>query len=202
MKCFIDFESDGLSPYTAQIITGYFLLETGECYDFKSQINGWSDSAELIHKITYQETLLYPDKKTAFENLLEWLPSEFEIICFANPQSQFGYMLYDEVVLKMNLMDHLNIDRFEHLPFKSSSYSVHSMAKKAHKLGLFEPERNSETNRLSFRQEAIYTALFNEKYDAHNAKQDTLAMKRIYDKLNELLISGESLIEKNQMSLF
>lgn len=202
MKIFFDCETTGKNPYICEPIEIFFLLESGDSYLFQSQVDNWSQSAELIHGITEAETLLYPHKRTAFNDLIEWLPKEFELVCFANPRTELGTMLYDEVVLKMNLMNHLELDNVNHLPFKITSYSVHTLARDCAKKGLFEPYRNPETNRQSFTQENVYRALFDEEYNSHRAESDVNAMKKIYDTLQELRESGISIASKSQLSLF
>ena len=60
--------------------------------------------------------------------------------------------------------------------------SVHDTAKYCAKNGYFTPIRG-KSGRQSFTQENVYFALFGEKYNAHNAKDDVLALVKIYNKL-------------------
>lgn len=198
-KIFCDFESTGTNPYTAEVITGFFLKEDGDSYDFKSQVISWSDEASQIHKITYEEMLSYPEKKDAMDGLVNWLPGVFEMVVYANPQTKLGYLLYDVVLLKMNLMNYYNVDKESQLPFTILGTSVHTLARACHNLGLFEPIKNESTNRYSFSQQNVYRALFDSYYNAHNAKSDVLAMKRIYDRLNHIKKTG--IADKGQIQL-
>lgn len=201
MKIFCDFETTGKNIYQSEIITGYFLKENGESLDFKTQVYKWNDDAALIHNISYYEMMSYPSKQKAITELLDFLPKDFELICYANPNTELGYMLFDVAILQMNLMDYLELDFIGDLPVKIKGYSVYNLAKQCFKNGLFTPIKKEETNRNSFSQVNVYKALFNEDYNAHNAKQDVIAMKRIYDKLNYLKDNGVTLTQGNQLSL-
>lgn len=201
MKIFVDFESTGINPYQSEALTAFFLREDGEAYEFKSKVRTWSEEAAEIHGITESEMHTYPNKDYAWEQLLEWLPSEFEMIVYANYNTQLGYLLFDVVLFKMELMDYLNIDHECKIPIKLTSFSVHSLAKECARLNLFKPFRNPETNRVSFKQESVYKALFDESYDTHNAKADVAAMVRIYRLLMSLKTTNKSMVEKDQLSL-
>ena len=216
IQIFADFEATDKNPYTGEIIAGYFESVGGKSYEFFSQVKKWNDEAEKIHKITEFEAMMYLDKKTAYNNLLKWLPKEFELICYANYNSQLGYMLYDVVILQLNLMDHLNLNRMEYLPIKIKGKSVHSMAKEAHRRGLIDLISNGAafdlgvltdakkyqgSNRVSYRQITVHYSLFGEFYDAHDAKADVKAMIRIYKLLDDLLITGKSNRHINQLEL-
>jgi hypothetical protein len=200
MKIFIDFEATDKNPYTAEIITGFFLKEDGSFYRFESQVDKWSLEAEEIHGISLAENALMPKKEEAFSNLLKWLPGEFTFVCYANPQSELGYLLYDDVLLKMNLLNFLGLDRQEQLPIKYDTISVHTMAKEAAKKELFTPLRNKKTNREIFKQEGVYRALFDSSYKAHDAEEDTVALVKIYKELVRLEETGVKALQKDQLS--
>lgn len=200
MKIFCDFESTGKNCYTAEIITGFFLKEDGSYYEFNSVVNKWSPEAEAIHGISLAENILMEKQEIAYPKLLEWLPKDFTFICYANPRSELGYLLYDDVLFKMNLLNFLGLDRQEELPLKYNTISVHSMAKEAAKNGLFIPIRNKETNRESFRQIDVYKALFNSTYKAHDAKEDVIAMTRIYKEIIRLEETGIKALQKDQLT--
>ena len=125
-------------------------------------------------------------------------------------------MLYDVVILQLNLMDHLNLNRMEYLPIKIKGKSVHSMAKEAHRRGLIDLISNGAafdlgvltdakkyqgSNRVSYRQITVHYSLFGEFYDAHDAKADVKAMIRIYKLLDDLLITGKSNRHITQLEL-
>jgi len=216
IRIFVDFEATDKNPYAAEILTGFFEKESGESYEFNCRVDKWSDEAAKIHGITEFEANFFDTKEDAFGKLLNWLPDEFELICYANPRTQLGYMLYDVALLQLNLMDYLNINKIEHLPVKIKGFSVHSVVKEAHKNGLFDIITNGEayelclltdkkyigTNRVSYRQTIVYYSLFGEYYDSHKAKDDVVAMIRIYKAVNELLDTGISIKQKNQLELF
>ena len=213
---FTDFESNGMNPMVAEILTGYFESVGGKTYELNSRINSWSDEAEEIHGITEFEANMFDEKCDAYSKVLEWLPPEFVMICYANPKTQLGFMLYDMVIFQMNLMDHLKVDRIEHLPVKITGLSVHTMAKEAYSKGLFQVITNGESfnvglhndakkyqgsKRRSFRQTIVYYSLFGEFYKSHQAKDDVKAMRRIYETLKEMLETGVSIRQKNQLEL-
>jgi hypothetical protein len=202
VKLFFDIEATGRNAYASEIIEMYLLREDGLDYHFKSKVKKWSVEAETIHKIPKAEMLTYPEKNKAWNNLLNWLPSEFELICHANPQSELGYLLYDVVMFKYELLNHLNLYREDEIPLSITSFSTHSLAKECARLGYFTPIRNPETNRASFTQDNVYKALFGELPKvSHRAKDDVLSMKKIYDYLIELKDSGNKLANNLQMSL-
>jgi len=198
----VDFESTGLNPMQNEIITGYFLKENGEDYHFKSQVDKWGIEAEFVHGITQNDCIDYPDKDTAMKDLIAWLPKEFEMVVYANPRTQLGYMLYDVVLLKCAMMDYLKVDRENHLPFNIRPFSVHQLAKDCAADNLFNPTVNPNTNRKSFSQINVYKALFDgELYNAHCAETDVKAMARIYDKLKHLKDNNISIAKIDQLSL-
>ena len=204
IKIVADFESTGINPLQAEILSGYFInLDTGETYDFRSQVNKWCDDAAEIHGITEAEMHTYPAKDYAYEKLLDWLPSEFEMIVYANANSELGYQLYDVTLLRMNLLDHLNLDRVEHLPIKIHGYSVHSLAKQLDKDGLIDVLRNPKTNRKSFTQLNVFMTVFcGEIYNTHDACDDATALARLYKQLIHIKESGKSVADKQQLDLF
>ena len=195
-----DCESTGISIYNSEIITSYFIdIDTGEFYNFESQVNKWDYEAEKIHRISEATMHTYPPKDYAYEQLLKWLPDEFTALIYSNPRTIDGYLYFDTNLLQMELMNHLNIDRKEDLPVKINTISVYDLAKSTAKKGYFTPIRG-ESGRESFKQEAVYEALFGYKYDnAHDAKVDVLSMIKIYNELNDRLEKG--VVNRNQLEL-
>lgn len=191
-KLFLDIESTGINPYTAEIITGYFDLcansQSLKNYTLKSQVDVWGDEAAEIHKISKAEMLTYPPKKLALDNFCEFLSGAglFEAILYANPNTEMGFLHYDIATIQMQLMNHLEVDRLEMQPFKPQKItSVYTMAKEDAKKGVFSPVKKSN-GRQCFKQTSVYYAMFGEKYNAHDAKDDVIAMKRIYNALNSV----------------
>lgn len=179
MKIFIDFETTGISVYNSEIITGYFLREDGLDYFFKSKVNKWSYEAQEVHKITEQEASTFPEKKQAIIDLIKWLPNEFEFVCYSNPNTQDGFINFDFALLHEAVQTELDLSSFN-MPYKATVKSVYTMIKDSYKNGLFNPIRG-KSGRFSFKQTDVYTALFDTSYDAHDARSDVLAMKRIYE---------------------
>ena len=204
-KLFFDLETTGISPYSSEVITGFFQLVNGEniidTHTFASQVSRWSESAAEIHKISEASMMQMPSKKVAYDNLCLWLLSlpSYEAIVYANPNTELGYMHFDIALLQFELMNHLCVDDLFSQPLKPTKItSVHTLAKEAFKDGLFTPIKN-ENNRNSFKQTDVYKALFNDSYNAHDAVDDVNAMIRIYNELMRLRETGE--ITKNQLSL-
>ena len=209
-KLVLDLETTGLNCYSCEMITGRFELMTESsellmAYDLKSQVDKWSEAAAKVHNITFDTMNSYTPKKEALDGLCNWLSQLglYEVIIFANPNTEFGRMHYDVAVLQMELMNHLHVNRAEEQPFKPQKItSVYTMAKEAYRSGLFEPiNKISATGRnlKSFTQSDVYYALFNEVYYAHDAKEDVKAMKRIYFELMRRQSTGD--IHREQLSL-
>lgn len=202
-KLFFDIETTGLNPYTAEILTGCFILLDKENnyideYEFKSQVDTWSESAEKIHKISFSESSTYPSKRQALDGFTRWLSGLplFECYLFANPNTELGYLFYDVATLQMQLMNYLNVNRVEQQPFAPQKIiSVYTLAKDLK--DYYTPVKNT-SGRASYSQPNVYKALFNESYDAHNAKADVMAMIRIYNKL--IYLKENNL--KQQLDLF
>ena len=193
MNYYFDCETTGKNPYHCEIITGYIRCnETGDALEIESQVDKWSEDAAKIHGIKYSTMLTYPSKIDAWDRVLKYFGNDrnINLIVYANPQTELGWLLYDVVAFKMHVMNHLQVNKESHMPFYVAGESVHSLAKACHNLGLFEAIKKEGSNRYSFTQENVYMALFGTKYNAHNAKSDVEAMIRIYDKLNQLKKDG------------
>lgn len=192
MKCSFDLETTSRSVYDAEIIEGYFLLDDGKDYHYKSKVDVWSDQAAEIHKIKHSDMLSYPDKKDALRNLLIWIRDNnvSEFICFSNQNNMDGFYTYDIAVIKMQLFYLTGNHTIFYKYFNDNPISVHTMARKAAQDGLFSPiKRKSDTGRMvqSLTQENTYKALFGKSYNnAHNCVIDTKMMRQIYDELIRL----------------
>ena len=167
----------------------------------ESQVDIWNDDATKVHGISYTDMLTFPSKKQAWDSIVNFLgdDTDIELIVYANPQTQLGWLLFDVVLFKYGLMNHLGLERENHLKWNISGYSVHSLAKECHKEGLFEAIKNLDSNRYSFKQRDVYMALFGANYDEHEAKADCLAMKRIYNYLMQLKKSNT--VQSGQQTL-
>jgi len=190
LEIYFDCETTGLNPYADEIITAYFEVHEGgkiiDSYDFKSQTNNWSDEAQKIHKITYEEMRSHPPKKEAFRKLLGWMPKNFSFVTFVNKNTMFGTLNFDVVILE-NELNLLGCER-DYLTRKHNArdhITIHTLARQCAKENLFSPVI-SEKGRPSFSQENVYKALFNEKYNSHNAECDVKALVRIRKRLLQL----------------
>jgi hypothetical protein len=190
INIFLDCETTGINPMCDEVIEMYCACYKGNLkvdeYYFKSQVNNWSYEAEEIHKINYHKMLTYPSKKDAWNSFLKWLPTEFNISIYVNPNTQLGNVLFDKAIVQNEVMLHLDEYHYCNIPFKPANvFNVYEKAKKAFKLGLFAPRKNK--NRFSFSQENVYKGLFNDKYNAHNCVDDVNALIRIDNKLDDLM---------------
>jgi DNA polymerase III alpha subunit (gram-positive type) len=190
LKIYFDCETTGLNPYADEIITAYFEVHKNgivvDSYNFKSQTNNWSDEAQEIHKITYEQMRSHPPKKEAFRNLLGWMPNNFSFVTFVNKNTMFGTLNFDVVILE-NELNLLGCER-DFLTRKHNAknhVTIHTLARECAKQNLFQPIM-SDKNRPSFSQENVYMALFGEKYNSHNAKEDVKALVRIHKRLIQL----------------
>lgn len=194
MRCFLDCETTGTNVLNDEIIEAYFkVVHYGfelETYHLKSQVAKWSCEAEKIHGISETTMLGYPEKKVALGGLNDFLKSldgDTVFICFANPNNMGEFYYFDKSIIEAQFIYNEFDFRFPNINI-SKFISVYDMAKDAYKKKLFIPVKNPETNRISFSQENVYLALFEESYDsAHNAKSDVESLERIYVELNDML---------------
>ena len=185
INIFFDNEGTDLNPYVTNIIEAYFYVNDDINYYYKAKPDSWNEDAEKVHKISYAQALTYPDKKEALSDLAKWLKQfkSFRFITYANKNTELGVINYDVCALwnEFNLQGYSQYFLENKLGMKAP-LSVHDTAKYCAKNGYFTPIRG-KSGRQSFTQENVYFALFGEKYNAHNAKDDVLALVKIYNKL-------------------
>ena len=185
INVFFDCETTGVNPYCAEVITAFFYIDDNTYYEYKARPLEWSYEAEQIHGITYGEANLYPDKSIAIKNLINWFSNigSFRLITYANKNTELGVINFDVACLwtELNLLGYKQYFLENELGMKAP-LSVHDTAKYCAKNGYFTPIRG-KSGRQSFTQENVFFALFGEKYNAHNAKDDVLALVKIYNKL-------------------
>lgn len=202
MNIFIDCETTGKNPYNDEVITMFLQKEDGTSLMMESQVDNWNDAAASIHGISYPKMLTFQSKNDAWDSVVSFIRplKKINLICYANYQTELGYLLFDVVLFKIGLMNHLGLERENHLPCEITGESVHSLARESHRNGLYEALKNPSTGRYSYKQEAVYAALFNnETYTSHSAFDDVKAMIRIYNHLNNLIKSKT--IQSGQTSL-
>lgn len=190
---FIDFESTGVNPYTSEIIEGYFLKEDGSDFLMKCRPYKWSKEAERIHGIKKETADQYGSFKDEFRRLLKWLPKEFTFVCYANPNTDKGYVHYDYTLL-YNSVHILFCHQLEkddlwwsfRNEYKITPYSVHTLAKESHNNGnITVPltiKAGNKKRSQDFSQENIARILGYE-YKTHNCIEDVKALKFIYEEL-------------------
>lgn len=196
INVFFDCETTGINPYCSEIIEAYFYVNDDVNYHYKARPLTWSNEAQAIHGISYASASLYPDKSIAIENLINWIAKldSFRLITYTNKQTELGYINFDVAIL-CNELD-LNGYPFYTLERKykmKTPLSVHETAKWCAKQGYFTAIRGA-SGRQSFTQENVYKALFNQEYNLHDAKEDVLALVRIYKELLRLKNENQSSI--------
>lgn len=188
INIFFDNEGTDLNPYTTNIIEAYFYVNDDINYYYKARPDSWNENAEKIHKISYAQALTYPDKKEALADLYNWLKQfkTFRFITYANKNTELGIINYDVCALwnEFNLQGYSQYFLENELGMQKP-LSVHDTAKYCAQKGYFTPIRG-KSGRQSFSQKNVYKALFRDSYNAHSAKDDVLALVRIYNKLLQL----------------
>jgi hypothetical protein len=122
------------------------------------------------------------------------LPNNFRFLSWVNKNTELGIINYDVAILENEL--NLNGYPWYYLKNKHNMKPAISILDKARKCAnnnLFQPLKG-KSGRVSYSQENVYKALFNEKYNAHDAKDDVKALVRIHKKLVQL--------ENENLSLF
>lgn len=196
----LDLETTGKDPFRAEPIEGYFAvlnesLEIQSDYVFKVKPDKWSSEAAKVHKIKKSDAMKYPSKHGAYASLFSWLESQnFDFIMAYANQNMFIdetkvslNATYDLAVLKMQIFllygDHVTFYRY----LSDNVISVHALAKKLHsKKRIFIPKTKETDNFSQFSMENVYANLLGSKYKSHRAKDDTLAMIRLYKELKRI----------------
>lgn len=185
INIFFDCETTGINPYCAEVIEAYFYVNDEVSYHYKAKPLEWSYEAQAIHGISYATASLYPEKSIAVKNLINWLSNigSFRFLTYTNKNTELGTINFDFAILwnEFNLLGYPQYF-FENKLDMKKPLSVYDTAKYCAKMGYFTPIRG-KSGRQSFTQENVYKALFDETYNSHDAKEDVLAMVRIYNKL-------------------
>lgn len=177
---FFDLETTSKEPALAEIVTGYFKTVDSETRGLIDELHvkmrpiKWSVEAEAIHKISYEEAMTYPDKKTMMREIFRYFErnSDSLFICHAN-YNTFGVRGYfDWQVLKTEC---LYLDVLHHFNkfFKDIDvYSTHTMAK--------DRKLPVKSYRLNVLAEFI-----GEEFNHHNCVEDTNVMEKLFWWLTE-----------------
>jgi DNA polymerase III epsilon subunit-like protein len=191
----LDCETTGINPYYSEVIEAYFYIDDNNAFHLKARPDNWCYEAEQIHKISYAQASTYPDKKTAYRELLQWLPKDFRFISYVNKNTELGTINFD-VACIWNELNLLGMPQYhlENVYKMKPPISILDLARKAANNGLYQPLKG-KSGRVSYSQENTYKALFNEKYNAHDAKEDVLALVRIHKELVRLNNENQSLLK-------
>ena len=184
---YFDCETTGLNPYCSELITAFFYIDDDNTFELKARPLDWSYEAQQIHKISLEDAMNFPEKKHSYRELLKWLPKNFRFITFVNKNTELGIINFDVALLvnELNLLGTPNYWLENTLGMKQP-ISVHTIARQLGSKGNFRPYVNPETNRASYSQVNVYKALFGETYNAHDAKEDVMALVRIHKELLRL----------------
>ena len=196
INVFFDCETTGINPYCSEIITAFFYIDDNNFYEYKAKPLLWSHEAELIHGITFNEACTYPEKSIAINKLINWFANthtdSFRFLTYVKKETELGYINFDVAILA-NELD-LNGYPFYYLENKlnmKQPLSVYDTAKWCAKRGYFTPIRG-KSGRQSFSQVNVHKALFKYDYEAHDAKEDVLALVRIHKELLRLKNENQS----------
>ena len=201
IEILMDVESTGISPYNDEIIEAFFYIDESNSFYLKARPDNWSYEAQDIHKIPEHVAMAYPEKKVAYRELLKWLPQDFKFVTYANKNTELGHINYDYAILvnELNLLGTPNYYLENKYNMKPAE-SIHCLAKKCASNGSFKPLTSGQaysvgiltdikykgSNRRTLRQEAVYYALFGERYAAHSCVEDVKALCRIKTELVRL----------------
>lgn len=194
MKYFFDCETTGLLGVSAsEIIEGYFLLvddndNVVDDYLFQASPEKWEVAAEEVHNISLDSTVSHPEKSKALFKLLKWINPALPIYIYVNPNTIYGYVYYDKSVIQLMFLDlHIKnlISYHDFYKYFRNFVNVYEIVKDAQKNGIIKLQRDNKTKRLKLSQSQVYKSLFNRDYIAHNAKQDVLALREIYEYLKQ-----------------
>lgn len=205
-KLFFDIETNSKLVQDAEIIDAYFYLADESYnkideYRMLSQVDRWSEQAQEVHGISYAEMLCYSTKKQAYDDLLTWLSKHkpYQCVCYANPNvyqeetKVSGYFHFDIAVFKMQMNYLYENHVMYHIYFDEKNiYSPYLEIKKLHKDNKLNISRNK--NLSQFSMENVYVNLFNKSYNAHNAKDDVMAMIEICKEIDRIKI-GENIFK-------
>ena len=186
-----DLETNSRDAFDAEIIDGAFAITDCDfniidTYRMLSQVDNWSDEAAQIHKIDYKDTLLYPKKMKAYEDLFKWLSTHkpYKVCCYSNPNSFGNYFHYDLAVIKMQMNILFNNHVLYYMYFDDKPYSPYLEIKKLVKNKNLTIAPHETLTQYSL--ENVYLNLFDEKYNAHKSVDDVVALLKVCKYLNNI----------------
>lgn len=180
MKCFVDIETTNLKPWSAEILTAYFIITDEELrvkdereFRFKPiEKYQWSDEAADVHNISWSDAQLFPDKKESTDNLCSWLKyygNDFSFICHARPiATRLDLFDYQHLLAHFWLLDR-RVDFYKIFDEKKVESTVLSSRKEAEK-------------RFGFRKQSLdhWAKKLGFKLDHHNARSDCHGLLNVY----------------------
>ena len=179
-----DLETTDKNPFNAEIIEGCFCITDDDfniidTHIMQSRVNDWSESAELVHGISYNKMMAFPDKTQAYEDLFKFLSQykPYRVCCYSNPNSYIEesktnlYAHYDNAVIKKELNVNYGSHVLFYFYFSDSVYSPYLEIKKLHKQGTINIAKHKTLSQFSLENVVLNT--LGKSYNAHNALDDT-----------------------------
>lgn len=172
-----DLETTGVNCLDAEIITGHFIA-FDEKFDIKQQFSikscprKWSESAEMIHGISYEQARKWPEFADVFEDIWDFFESNKPDAFWCHAKTDmFGKEVYfDHAILRYQML------LYGDLPYwvinRVRPYSTLSLAKITNSYFQFE----------GFSLDAVCSRL-NIDLKHHDAKSDCQAAYQIIKKL-------------------
>lgn len=193
-----DLECNDRDVTNAEIIDGAFCVTDSkfniiDTHRMLSQVDKWSDEAQKVHGISYVDTLAYPTKQEAYNELFKFLSKHkpYTPVVYSNPNN-FGFFYhYDIAVLKMQLNYLYDNHVIFYQYFSDNVYSPYLEIKELHKNKTLTIAPHPTLTQFSM--ENVYLNMFNQKYDAHKSVDDVDALLRICKEINKLKANGNIL---------
>ena len=193
-----DLETNSKDVYDAEIIDGAFCVTDSQfniinTHRMLSQVDKWSNESEQVHGIRYADTLAYPTKQEAYNELFKFLSKHkpYRVCCYSNPNNFSSYFHFDTAVIKMQMNILYGNHTLYYMYFSDKIYSPYLEIKELHKNKVLTIAPHSTLTQFSM--ENVYLNMFNQRYNAHKSVDDVDALLRICKEINKLKANGNIL---------
>lgn len=179
-----DCETTDKNPFNAEIIEAAFCVTDDnfniiDIHIMQSQTDNWSESAELIHGISYAKMQSFPKKDEAYKDLFKFLSKHksYTPVVYSNPNAYIEesktslYAHFDIAVIKkeLNIMYNNHVLFYQY--FSDKIYSPYLKIKELHKNNVINIAKHK--NLAQFSLENVVLNTLGKSYNAHNAFDDT-----------------------------
>ena len=178
MFTFFDLETTDKYPVSAEILTGYFFStdenfkKIDECY-IESQVDNYKIDSFEIHGISKAQAMKFPPKREALRKMISYMLKHKNnfFVCHANGDimGKKGYFDWQVIMMQMHFLSDDAYWFFLKNFSQTKVISTHTIAKKTLKL------QNYKLNTIA--------KYFNIELNHHEAKSDTIATAKIFEKL-------------------